>query len=171
MLKRSSLILIGILVIAVFVFVGCEKQAQVSKPVKAEAKSSLAAPAGEEAPAGKTAVKKECPKKAEKKVCPKMAAKHCEMMVCAAGDGKKADKNICSEHNGKKYCFCCQGCKKQFEKDPQKCIDMCKAADVNAVKTCPMKAKKACPANCKKPCCVKKMDKCKAADANAPAPK
>ncbi len=163
-LSKSLLVLSVLLMAFAIMLAACNKQ----ESVKTEAKSSLAAPAQANTPAGKAAVKKECPvkaekkvchKKAEKKTCPMMAekkgaadanavkvrhmesrkhcgahkmehhravadanaaAKPCEKMMCALGDGKAANKNICSEHKGKKYCFCCEGCKKQFEKDPVK---------------------------------------------------
>jgi YHS domain-containing protein len=80
--------------------------------------------------------KKACPPNCKKPCCAKKmvkcvsdanaAAKPCEKMTCAVGDGKAANKNICAEYKGKKYCFCCEGCKKQFEKDPEKCINKCK---------------------------------------------
>ena len=88
--------------------------------------------------------KKACPPNCKKPCCAKkmakcavadanaVASKSCEKMMCALGDGKAANKNICCEHKGKKYCFCCEGCKKQFGKDPEKYIGKCNVADANA---------------------------------------
>ncbi|MCX5633434.1 MAG: YHS domain-containing protein [Phycisphaerae bacterium] len=127
-------------------------QAKTETKSSLAAPAKTTAPAEVNAPVCKTAVKKECktekkvcPKKAAKKACPlnckkpccakKMvkcvsdanaAAKSCEKRTCAVGDGKAVNENICAEYKGKKYCFCCQGCKKQFEKDPEKCINKCK---------------------------------------------
>lgn len=30
------------------------------------------------------------------------------------------EEKLCSTHEGKKYCFCSQGCKDTFEKDPSR---------------------------------------------------
>jgi YHS domain-containing protein len=30
---------------------------------------------------------------------------------------------ICSEYGGKTYCFCCEACKEEFEKTPEKYIE------------------------------------------------
>jgi YHS domain-containing protein len=30
---------------------------------------------------------------------------------------------ICSEYDGKRYCFCCEACKEEFEKTPDKYIE------------------------------------------------
>jgi YHS domain-containing protein len=138
-LSKTLLALSVLLAVLAIMLVGCYNQAQPSSQAKTETKSSLAAPAKTTAPAEvnapacKTAVKKEakkgCPAMAAKKSAvadANAAAKPCEKMTCAVGDGKAANKNICAEYKGKKYCFCCEGCKKQFEKDPEKCINKCK---------------------------------------------
>ncbi|MGB8226540.1 MAG: YHS domain-containing protein [Sedimentisphaerales bacterium] len=151
-LSKTLLALSVLLAVLAIMFAGCYEKAQPSSQAKTETKSSLAAPAKTNAPACKAAVKKECkmakkpcPAKAAKKcgvadanavkTCPmkgkkpsdaNMAAKPCEKMMCALGDGKAANKSICCEHKGKKYCFCCEGCKKQFEKDPEKYTGKCK---------------------------------------------
>lgn len=48
----------------------------------------------------------------------------------------KDAKKITTEYKGKTYYFCCEKCKVEFEKNPEKCV---KACDYKAVYTCPMK--------------------------------
>ncbi|MGA2915659.1 MAG: YHS domain-containing protein [Sedimentisphaerales bacterium] len=143
MLNKKLWILVGLLAVSIFILVGCEQQAKSgAKGVQAAPKASVAGEAKTtchakvaDANAVKTCpmkAKKTCPMKGKKPSGASMAAKPCEKMTCALGDGKAANKNICCEHKGKKYCFCCEGCKKQFEKDPEKYISKCKAPDVNA---------------------------------------
>jgi YHS domain-containing protein len=131
MLKKSLWILVGLLAISIFILTGCEKQAKTGGPeLKAAPKTSIAGK-----PADANAAKT-CPMKSKKAHVEKKkakcvsdanaAAKPCVKMMCAMGDGKAANKNICCEHKGKKYCFCCEGCKKQFEKDPEKYAGKCK---------------------------------------------
>jgi len=123
---------------SILIFVGCEKQAKTgAQGVQAAPKTSIAG----EVKTGSTGkvvdanAVKTCPMKGKKPADVKKAksvsdanaaAKRCEKMMCAIGDGKAANKSICTEYKGKRYCFCCEGCKKQFEKDPDKYAGKCK---------------------------------------------
>jgi YHS domain-containing protein len=134
MLKSSkSLLVMSVLALTMLAVTlsGCEKQAKTgAQELKPAPKTSVAGKAAD-ANAVKT-----CPMKGKKSSDVKKkakcvsdanaAAKPCHKMMCAIGDDKAANKNICCEHKGKKYCFCCEGCKKQFEKDPEKYAGKCK---------------------------------------------
>jgi len=141
MLKESVWIMVGLLAISIFILVGCEKQAKTGvEGVQTAPKTSIAGEV-KTGSAGKVADvnsakahheegrKHYDAKKAERHGTisdANAAAKPCGKMMCAIGDGKAANKNICCEHKGKIYCFCCGGCKKQFEKDPEKYAGKCK---------------------------------------------
>jgi YHS domain-containing protein len=121
MLKKSLWILVALLAVSIFVLASCEQQAKSgAQGVQAAPKASVAGKAVEANAA------KVCPMKGKKPSDANAAAKPCHKMMCAIGDGKVADKNICTEYKGKKYYFCCEGCKKQFEKDPEKYAGKCK---------------------------------------------
>lgn len=137
MLNKKLWILVGLLAISIFILVGCQQQA---KSGGQELKTGCPAKVAD-ANAVKSCpmkAKKACPPNCKKPCCAKKmakcavadanaaAAKPCEKMMCALGDGKAANKNVCCEYKGKKYCFCCKGCKKQFEKDPEKYTGKCK---------------------------------------------
>ena len=49
---------------------------------------------------------------------------------------KKSEAKGSAEYQGKTYYFCCEGCKKEFLKDPEKYAQ--KEAEVKATYTCPM---------------------------------
>jgi hypothetical protein len=38
---------------------------------------------------------------------------------CVVSPEDDLDENITAEYKGKSYAFCCKGCKKKFEKDPE----------------------------------------------------
>jgi len=58
--------------------------------------------------AGAAAQAADQPKGVAQTVCPVM--------------GGKIDKAFYADHAGKRVCFCCGGCKEDFEKDPEKYI-------------------------------------------------
>lgn len=49
---------------------------------------------------------------------------------------KKAEAKVSSEYQGKTYYFCCEKCKEEFVKDPEKYIQ--KKAEIKEAYTCPM---------------------------------
>lgn len=128
MIKKSLLISVSLLAIAMFILAGCDKQAKSSTDTKCSLTGQTKT-ANANAPACKAPVKKEC--KDGKKSCPAMAEKKCspEMAKKCAADQDAVkncpmkDKKGCPMMKDKKPC-----CKKPCNVRDAKC----KAPEPNA---------------------------------------
>lgn len=127
MFRKSLWILVALLAVSVFILTSCQQQAKTGgQELKAAPKASVSGKAAEPGAAKTCPMKSKKPCAEKKATCTKAAEKPCAKMTCAIGDGKAANKDIYSYYKGKKYYFCCENCKKEFEKDPEKCIGKCK---------------------------------------------
>lgn len=131
-MKKSLFILIALLVTFAFCLTACQEQA---KSTGKEAKPACHAKVAD-ANAAKPcpmAAKKPCAAPC-KKPCSATCKKPCsEKMKCALCGRKLDNKNVSWEYKGKTYYFCCEGCKKQFEIEPDKYVSRCRIHDANAV--------------------------------------
>ena len=76
---------------------------------------------------------------AQEEVKKEDTGKHCCFM--SKNDSDKDKTEFKAEYKGKTYYFCCEKCKAEFEKDPEKCLQTCKDKD----KCCEAKVSYVCP--------------------------
>jgi YHS domain-containing protein len=109
-MKNTILVLAAI---GLAVLVGCEKK-PAPKPAKRAAAPKMEMPKKVEQAADKAAV--EVQKKAD------TAAASVEQTKCPIIPNNPIDKNVFVEYKGKKVYFCCEVCKAEFNKDPEKYV-------------------------------------------------
>jgi len=115
----TTFLLIALLVAGLIVVNGCKKSepAAVPKPTEpTKASEPVKAPEPTEA-AEPTAQKESKPIPDElKALLSKIEQKECPVIK------GPINKEIFTEYKGKKVYFCCQGCKEEFEKNPEKYV-------------------------------------------------
>ena len=112
----KSVVSISILVVlaGLMTLAGCEKKAK-PVPVKTPAMDMSKTAKDATAQAKQTAADTQ-------KTAGAAVAAATEQTVCPVMAGNPIDKNVFVEYKGKKVYFCCEGCKKAFEKNPEKYI-------------------------------------------------
>jgi YHS domain-containing protein len=109
-MKKTILILVTI---TLAVLVGCTKKTEPTTQSAMDMTKATAKQAADQA--GQAAA--DAQKTAEKTV-----AAATEQTVCPVMAGNPIDKNVFVEYKGKKVYFCCESCKADFNKDPEKYI-------------------------------------------------
>jgi YHS domain-containing protein len=108
MITQKIVLVVTVLMIGLIDVSGCKKKEQPTTSSQMSAMEGMtkqAATMAEEA--NKTAA---------------TATASMEQTTCPVMEGNKIDKNVFVEYKGKKVYFCCEACKGEFEKDPEKYI-------------------------------------------------
>jgi len=113
---RTMLLLIALLVAGLIVVNGCKKSEPPAppEPAKAPEPVKVVAPAETAAPVAPNQSK---PIPEELKALLSLA----QQKECPVKPGP-INKEIFTEYKGKKVYFCCEGCKEEFEKNPEKYV-------------------------------------------------
>jgi YHS domain-containing protein len=109
---------------AVIYLAGCEKKTDASDTEQAatQAASKTCPPDCTKPCCAATDEAKTCPPDCTKACCTdKTASAALEQIVCPVMEGP-INKELFTEHKGKKVYFCCAGCEDTFLKDPEKYI-------------------------------------------------
>ena len=105
----TTLIMSGLLLVALVLINGCEKsEPGTSEPAATEMSREMAENEHEAMTAADETMSQ--------------VAAATEQTMCPIMDGNKINKDIFVEYQGKKVYFCCAGCEKVFKEDPEKYI-------------------------------------------------